>query len=454
MARNWQWLDGLTTEDVANKLIPFKQLLEDSVYYPASGTDGAPVQYLHHLSRTFIYVDYNYSLERLKSEMLNHGFMGYEIFAERLVREHEITPKNFRPHEFPSKEDGDPRKPFDGGWVHQPSYAYWTIWQRTADFGEEHGPIRFSLFNLCADGVASFDALYYTWETKPLVFRIIRPGTGYGLNWTDFRKPGQIMHRLAMNNPAGAPEYMLMEKRLESEDDQGCYWPEYSTVVEVFEHNQLLGENMSSELTKNDGIKFFARITFGSADFENYIHLCVNRAYGDFARTIHGIGDLLDDERAELRNYAESAISTFATKILTDILSENEFDKLHREVSDKLVTNFKTEHANIQFHTGTAQKWINMTLKYLYMLYLTDLIYLNESEKKCLKYNYAFFHLPIDDIVKANDKFLKETYKNMFGNDIRWSRIVDYESYLEFQKEIRSMGVVPLDYEFNIWLNG
>jgi hypothetical protein len=115
---------------------------------------------------------------------------------------------------------------------------------------------------------------------------------------------------------------------------------------------------MSSELTKNDGIKFFARITFGSADFENYIHLCVNRAYGDLARTIHGIGDLLDDERANLRNYAESTISEFVTYILTNILKEDEFDKLHREVSDKLVTNYRGEHANIQFHTVTSQRLV------------------------------------------------------------------------------------------------
>lgn len=239
MATNWQWLEELTAEDVANKPIPFKDLLTDSVYYPACGIDGTPVQYLHHLSRSFVYVDYNYSLERLQTEMLENGFKGYEIFAERLVREHEITPKSFRPHEFPSKEDGNPRKPFDNDWVHQPAYAYWTIWQRTAEFGEEHGPKRFSLFNLCADGVASFDALYYTWKTKPLVFCIIRPGTGYGLNWTDFREPGHIMHRLAMKNPAGTPEYMLMEKRLESEENQDCYWPEYQREIKRYTNHIL-----------------------------------------------------------------------------------------------------------------------------------------------------------------------------------------------------------------------
>lgn len=234
MVTNWQWLGDLAREGVENKPLPFKQLLEDSVYYPASGSDGEPVRHLNHLSRSFIYVDYNYSLQRLQEEMIVHGFKGNEILAERQVGEHEITPHNFHPHDVPDAKDGDPRKPENRGCLHHPSYAYWTIWQRLEGFGEEHGPNRFSLFNLCVDGVASFDALYYTWNTRPLVFCIIRPGTGFGFNWTDFRQPGRIMHRLAINNPAGKPEYLLMELRLPSEDNQGCYWTEYQELVKVF----------------------------------------------------------------------------------------------------------------------------------------------------------------------------------------------------------------------------
>ena len=83
---SWQWLDDITKEDVENNPLPFKQLLEDSVYYPASGTDGEPVKHLNKLSYSFIYVDNNCSLERLHQEMIVHGFKGYEIFAERLVK--------------------------------------------------------------------------------------------------------------------------------------------------------------------------------------------------------------------------------------------------------------------------------------------------------------------------------------------------------------------------------
>lgn len=41
------------------------------------------------------------------------------------------------------------------------------------------------------------EALYNEQRIQPDVLTIIQPGTGYGLNWTDFRNPDQILARLA-----------------------------------------------------------------------------------------------------------------------------------------------------------------------------------------------------------------------------------------------------------------
>ena len=38
-------LSTLTREDILNKRIPMKELLEDSVYYPACYDDGRPIKY-------------------------------------------------------------------------------------------------------------------------------------------------------------------------------------------------------------------------------------------------------------------------------------------------------------------------------------------------------------------------------------------------------------------------
>jgi hypothetical protein len=234
MNTTWNWLDDLTPEDVQRQPIPFNQLLEDSVYYPASGYyDGRPVEILGKLSRSFVYVDYNIPLKDLKVEMERHGFKGYQIIASREITEREIAPRGWRPHVQLLPGDGNPQKPFDNHWVHRHPYAYWTIWQRQDGYDDAHGPNRFSMLSLCADGVAAFDALYYTWKTKPLVMCFIGCD-GFSLNWTYFRVPGLIMHRLAMNNPAGKPEYIMMYG---CPDD--CDWPEYPILVSKFEHANL-----------------------------------------------------------------------------------------------------------------------------------------------------------------------------------------------------------------------
>lgn len=237
----WKWLDDLTVEDVRYNPLPIRNLLNQSVYYPASGTDGDPVPCLNRLSRSFIYVDYHLSSEHVIEEMLHPGFRGYRIFAQRMVRQDEIINERYTPHDHPTQADGDPRRPYNEGWIYTPPYAIWTIWDRREGYYDEHGPNRFSLFYLCADGVASFDALYYTWELRPLVFCIIRPGTGFGFNWTDFREPGLIMHRLVMNNPAGIPEYMLVEEGLDESETckPSCYWPEYQNFIMECRGNNL-----------------------------------------------------------------------------------------------------------------------------------------------------------------------------------------------------------------------
>jgi hypothetical protein len=66
---------------------------------------------------------------------------------------------------------------------------------------------------------------------------IIGPGTGFGLNWTDFRNPEQILHRTVMNNPYGIPEYMLV-------DDEKGYWGEYGSSVNEFDKLTIFKKTM------------------------------------------------------------------------------------------------------------------------------------------------------------------------------------------------------------------
>lgn len=75
-----------------------------------------------------------------------------------VVTEQELAQKGWAPTSLTSL-DGDPLQ-FNGE-MKQP-FCSWMIFQRNKTVSHSHGPFRFSLLYLCADGVAAFQALYVT----------------------------------------------------------------------------------------------------------------------------------------------------------------------------------------------------------------------------------------------------------------------------------------------------
>lgn len=107
----------------------------------------------------------------------------------------------------------------------------WVVFERKNGFGGNHGPERFSLLYLCADGAAVFQVLFHANKIAPKIITIIQPGHGFGGNYTNFEDPKQILGRSVLSNPAGKPDYLLfggIEKREFYE--QSC-WPEYSSFI-------------------------------------------------------------------------------------------------------------------------------------------------------------------------------------------------------------------------------
>jgi hypothetical protein len=220
-----QWLKNLDIENFSESPFPIQQILKDSAYYPSSGFDGFPVQFLSNTIQSFIYVDYGYTQQQLDAELTNYGFHGYQVIARRSLTETDLAPKGWCPIQLQPK-DGNPLK-FDY-WIKKP-FAEWIIFERQPEFTEEHGAKRFSLIYLCADGVAAFQALYVTNSIAPRVIAIIQPGIGFGNNWSDFKDRDSAFGSIVLGNPAGKPEYLLLGA-WESNSECGC-WPEYNELV-------------------------------------------------------------------------------------------------------------------------------------------------------------------------------------------------------------------------------
>lgn len=185
-----------------------------------------------------------------------------------------------------------------------------------------------------------------------------------------------------------------------------------------------------------DILDFLKAIYFG--DFTDPLKAASSRAYRDMNRTIRFNG-LPDATRFTLREKVNTFFDAELSKLNSDsITSQDEFDAWHRRVSDMIKALYWDEGVKLTY--GHAQKWINMTIKYLYML-----------EVDTFGATFEFLHIPLDNYVFdiARDSL------GITRPKVAWSNWDNYEEqYLQYQNMIREKITIgsPLRWEFRYWL--
>ncbi len=222
-----EWLTRVDPVTIQDEALPLAGILRDSLYYPSSGFDGDPVRYLAGNVLSFVYVDSGQGRADLDQALRSRGFRGYEILGRRDVAERELVPSGWTPS-LPLPEDGDPSKYRD--WIRQP-FCSWIVLQRVREMPDSHGPHRFSLLYLCADGVAAFQALYVANGESPAFVAIIQPGHGFGANWTNFEDPNLIFARSVLQNHAGIPTILLYGGIGPRDFYRQPCWPDYPELL-------------------------------------------------------------------------------------------------------------------------------------------------------------------------------------------------------------------------------
>lgn len=189
-------------------------------------------------------------------------------------------------------------------------------------------------------------------------------------------------------------------------------------------------------MVDKDVISFLRAIYFGS--YKDAYEAAGNRAYRDMNRTIR-FGGMETKKRNYLRSEIIKLLHTEISQLISKPCSGQEvFDEWHCSVCSKIKSLYRKE--GVPFTFGQAQKWVNMTCKYLYIIGETDFA-------NC----FAYLHLPLDN-------YIFEAAKRKLGISkpgIAWSRWDDYYSeYLCYQQELRSRikNIEPLRWEFANWL--
>lgn len=190
-----------------------------------------------------------------------------------------------------------------------------------------------------------------------------------------------------------------------------------------------------TDITQKEYTDFLLFLYFGKSN--NYLNNCIDRAYRDFNRTMHGFAKHKNKDviLKESKTYLKESL--IEIKNDNSMISQINFDVWHKSTCYRLINIFyKYEYQN--FTIGQAQKWINMSLKYIFL----------HGEIRIDGFNrvYEYCHIPIDNIILN-----KLEYKKF---NTSWSRINDYNIYIDFQKYIRdiSRDEIPLDFEFRLFM--
>ena len=223
--------------------------------------------------------------------------------------------------------------------------------------------------------------------------------------------------------------------------------------------------------------------TEATRDPELCIAKCIDRAYLDLNRTIHyrisvtklsemkkKSSDSKDKEdarafeeqkkefRDDVRTYLKGQIDQL---LPMQSISKDWFDeKWHKATCEhimKLANGCNSlELLDEPFSFGQAQKWVNMTLKYMLIMGLWP------QMKDIVNY----LHVPIDNYIlraaldelgmsgrvkRGGDQF----YIFADGNKYPWSGIPEYRIYIDFQKALREAvgsGRLPIEWEGAAWI--
>lgn len=203
--------------------------------------------------------------------------------------------------------------------------------------------------------------------------------------------------------------------------------------------------NTSFRIPNREGnaTSFLMYAYFGIISSDNgkdIVTAAIDRAYRDAAS--HVLSFAGDDKKGTAKANARKRATAEIQKAI-DKLKDGQkiYDTWHRKLLDSLIAVYKNESLKegYKFTYGIAQKWVNMTMKYLYVIYYFCLMCGDEDADFPSNYSDMIhkytgdFHVPIDGyILTAAEKEL-----GVKCISTTWSRIETYDDYFAFQKAVR-----------------
>ncbi|WP_409771615.1 hypothetical protein [Thermaurantimonas sp.] len=197
-------IENLTTDIILTKQLPINELLDNSFYYPACGFDWGIIKFYGREIQSYFYCDYATGEEALLKHL--NDFRGYKLLGHRPIRKEELIPNGWQMHLPPNF---DIKQYYRYKQEFKIPFAHWAVYERMENFSEAHGPNRFSLIYIGGEGVATYQALYWSNKKTAKALAIIQPGTAFGLNWTNFSDRNGALAWVVLKNQYGKPDIIF-----------------------------------------------------------------------------------------------------------------------------------------------------------------------------------------------------------------------------------------------------
>jgi hypothetical protein len=220
------WLEAILHGNVDMQL-PLKDILKDSLYYPASGLNGTPVKFLAGNIFSFVYADYDVTREQflhnLNGSEPECGFKGYRVVFQRDLVRNDIVPPNWRPAMLLQSEQ-QRRSLLERERECEP-FGHWSVWQRNANAEGTCDAPAFSFIFFAGEMSAIYQGLYCRLCIAPKILALIQPGA-MGGEWESVTSDDSFFKKVVASNKAGWPEYLLHGGFGRGFYDAAC-WDEY-----------------------------------------------------------------------------------------------------------------------------------------------------------------------------------------------------------------------------------
>lgn len=242
-----------------------------------------------------------------------------------------------------------------------------------------------------------------------------------------------------------------------------------------------------TEVKNNKAFDFLLYSYFGIKesdlnDQSNIPYICAKRAYLDLARTVRyeyssseleemkskksseedkdKATNFIDSKNELIKNICKNILSPIKTKEGEISFESSDFDKWHKAKCEEIINfmnnSIDKSNTNIlkeDFTIGQAQKWVNMTLKYLWLL---DALPAGVEPE--------YLHVPIDSYIIEIAYDNKNKFENALGlleekPKKSWSKLSEYEEYFKIQEAIRKAiktnttnETIPIKWESLAWI--